>query len=163
MNDWEKYSNLNMENITGSRYSHAKRIWKHFETQKLSEYNDLYLKSETLLLFNVFLKTSKNVLRNLQIWSSKISFSHQISLESSFKNDQSKIRIISWYWHVIRDGLCHFINRYPIANNNYMKDYGKAKESSPLKYWKVKNLCGWAMLLEFLVNGFTWVKDNSVS
>ena len=146
MNDWEKYSNLNMENVTGSHYSHAKRIWKHFEIEKLSEYNDLYLKSETLLLYNVFLKTSKNVLRNLRIWFNKISFRHQISLESSFKNDQSKIRIINWYWHVInvmvgkriRDGLCHFINRYEKANNNHMKDYGKAKESSPLKYWNCK-------------------------
>ena len=34
----------------------------------------------------------------------------------------------------IREGICHAINRYAKANNKYMKDYDKNKESSNLKY-----------------------------
>ena len=30
----------------------------------------------------------------------------------------------------IRGGICHAIHRYVKANNKYMKDYGKNKESS---------------------------------
>ena len=39
------YSNLNMKDITDADYLHLKRVCKHFETKKLGEYHDLYLKS----------------------------------------------------------------------------------------------------------------------
>ena len=34
----------------------------------------------------------------------------------------------------IRGGICNAIHRYAKANNRYMKDYDKNKESSYLKY-----------------------------
>ena len=39
-----------------------------------------------------------------------------------------------------RGGKCHAIHPYAKANNKYMKDYDKNKESSYLKYWDVTNL-----------------------
>ena len=45
----------------------------------------------------------------------------------------------------IRGGLCNTIPQYVKANNKYMKDYDKNKESSYLKYWDVNNLYGWAI------------------
>ena len=50
----EFYSNLNMKYITGADYMHANRACKDFEILNLGEYNDLYLKSDTLLLADVF-------------------------------------------------------------------------------------------------------------
>ena len=38
-----------------------------------------------------------------------------------------------------------------------MKDYGKNKGSSHLKYWGVNNLYAWAMSQKFTVNYFAWV------
>ena len=35
----------------------------------------------------------------------------------------------------IRGRLCHSINRYVKANDKYIKDYDKNKESSYLRYW----------------------------
>ena len=40
----------NLEDITGAYYIYAKRVCKDFEMKHLGEYNDLYLKSDTLLL-----------------------------------------------------------------------------------------------------------------
>ena len=66
MDDWEKfneailpekeefYSNLNMEDITDADYMHAKRVCKDFEIKHLRKYDNLYLKNDTLLLFDVF-------------------------------------------------------------------------------------------------------------
>ena len=38
----------------------------------------------------------------------------------------------------IRERICNAIHQYAKANNKYMKDYDKNKESSYLKYWDVK-------------------------
>ena len=42
-----------------------------------------------------------------------------------------------------------------------MKDYDKNKESSYLKYWDVKNLCGWVMLQNIPENKFEQIEDIS--
>ena len=61
----------------------------------------------------------------------------------------------------IRGGICHSICRYAKANNKYMKDYDKNKESSYVEYWDVNNSYGWAMLQKFPVNNSECIKDTS--
>ena len=58
-------------------------------------------------------------------------------------------------------GICHTIHRYTKANNRYMKDYDKNKESPYLKYWEVNNLHGWAKSQKLPVNNFEWIEDTS--
>ena len=43
-----------MEDITDVDYAHAKRIYKDFEIKNLGEHHDFYLKSDVLLLADVF-------------------------------------------------------------------------------------------------------------
>ena len=54
----------------------------------------------------------------------------------------------------IRGGICHSIYQYAKANNKYMKDYSKNKESPYIPYWDVNNLYGWEMWQNLLVNNF---------
>ena len=61
----------------------------------------------------------------------------------------------------IGGGVCHAIHQYAKANDKYMKDYDKNKESSYLKYWHVNNLYGWAMSQKLPVNIFEWIEDTS--
>ena len=61
----------------------------------------------------------------------------------------------------IRGGICHAIHQYAKANNKYMKDYDKNKESSYIQYWDVNNLYGWAMSQKLPVNKFEWIEDTS--
>ena len=53
----EFYSNLNLEDITGADYI------KDFEIKNFGKYHDLYLKSDTLLLANVFENFRKTCLK----------------------------------------------------------------------------------------------------
>ena len=61
----------------------------------------------------------------------------------------------------MRGGICHSIHRYAKANNKYMKNYDKNKESSYIQYLDENNLYGWAMSQKLPVNGFKWVKNTS--
>ena len=63
----------------------------------------------------------------------------------------------------VRGGICHSIYQYAKANNKYMKDYDKNKESLFLKFWDVNNLYTWAMLQNLPVNNFESVKNTSQS
>ena len=75
---------------------HAKscRLCKVFEIKPLGEYHDLYLKSDQLLLANVFENFRKMCLKNV-ITSSRIYFSSWVSMTSSFEKDRNKIRTIN--------------------------------------------------------------------
>ena len=77
--DWEKfnettltkkeefYSNLNMEEITDTDYIHGKRVCNDFEIKNLGEYYDLYFKTDTLLLPDVFENFRKMFLKIYQL------------------------------------------------------------------------------------------------
>ena len=48
------FSRLNNAEITDSDYEHALEVWKRFCMSNMGEYHDLYLKSDVLLLADVF-------------------------------------------------------------------------------------------------------------
>ena len=48
------YSKLNMSKISGNDYQHAQRVWKEFGIRNLGDYHDLYLRTDVVLLTNVF-------------------------------------------------------------------------------------------------------------
>ena len=59
----------------------------------------------------------------------------------------------------IRGGIYHAIHRYAKANNKYMNNYDKNKESSYIQYLDANNLYGWAMSQKLPVDGFKWEKN----
>ena len=61
----------------------------------------------------------------------------------------------------VRGGIYHSIYWYTKANNKYLNDYGKNKESSYLQYWDVNNLYGWLLSQMLPVYNFEWIKDTS--
>ena len=56
----------------------------------------------------------------------------------------------------IRGGICHAIHSYAKANDKYMKNYDKNKESSYIHCLDANNLYGGAMSQKLPVRSFIW-------
>ena len=48
------YGKLNISGVSKENYEHARRVWEEFGIKNLGEYHDLYLKTDVILLANVF-------------------------------------------------------------------------------------------------------------
>ena len=48
------YSSLNMSEISDSDYEHACSIWREFRIRNMGEYHNLYLRTDVILVANVF-------------------------------------------------------------------------------------------------------------
>ena len=57
------HSILNNENITDDQYNHAQDVWNRFNLKTLGECHNVYLKSDILLLADVFENFRKTCLR----------------------------------------------------------------------------------------------------
>ena len=61
------YSNLTLENICEIDYAHAKNVFKKFNINNLGEYHDLYVRSDTLLLADIFENFRQSCLKNYEL------------------------------------------------------------------------------------------------
>ena len=106
------------------------------------------------------MKISKKVLKNLLFRSCKISFNSWLSMSRSFKTNEVKLELLTDIDMLllvekgIKRGICRAIHQYAIANNKYIENYVKKKESYYLKYCNVNNFYGLAMLQKLSVNKF---------
>ena len=48
------YSSLRDERVSDKDYEHAEQIWRELEIKTMRDYHDLYLKTDVLLLADVF-------------------------------------------------------------------------------------------------------------
>ena len=88
-------SELCLEDITDEGYTHAKKVFEEFNLKSLSDYHDLYVQSDILLLADVF-----ENFRNKCIEIYELDLAHFLSApglawQACLKKNKSKIRIIN--------------------------------------------------------------------
>ena len=77
-----------MEDTTDADYMHAKKVRKDFEIENLGEYQNLYLKSDTLLLGSCFQKLQKNIFKYLSFRSCKFISAPGLAQQAAYKKEK---------------------------------------------------------------------------
>ena len=161
------YSNLTMENISETDYRHANNVFKRFKLNNLGDYHDLYVQSDTLLLADVFENFRKSCIKTHELDPAYFISLPGLAWQASLKKTGVELELLTDYNMLlmieegIRGGICHAVHRYAKANNKYMKNYDKSKESSYIQYLDANNLCGASISEKLPINGFKWVNDIS--
>ena len=161
------YSNLMMEDISASDYAHANNVFKKFNINNLGEYHDLYVRSDTLLLADIFENFKMSCLENYGLDPTHFISLPGLAWQACLKKTNVELELLTDYDMLlmieegIRGGMCHAVNRYASADNHYMKDYVKNKESSYIQYLDANNLYGAAMSKKLPMKGFKWMDDIS--
>ena len=159
------YSKLNDEDITDEDYQHALKVWNIFKCQTIKDYHDLYLKSDVLLLADVFENFRKTCLKHYNLDPAHYYTSPGLAWDACLKETGQKLELLHDYDMLMmfergtRGGITHISKRYAEANNKYMKDYNPDKPSKFIQYLDANNLYGWAMSQSLPTHGFKWMKN----
>ena len=156
-----------MEDISDTDYAHANNVFKKFDIKNLGDYHDLYVRSDTLLLADVFENFRNACMKNYELDPAHFVSLPGLAWQACLKKTNVELELITDYDMLlmiedgIRGGICHAIQCYAKANNKYMNDYSKNKESSYIQYLDANNLYGMAMSEKLAIKEFKWMVDIS--
>ena len=162
------YSLLTDENISEDAYSHAKDVWNTFNLRNMGEYHDLYLKTDILLLVDVFENFRKTCLTYYRLDPLHYVTSPGLAWDAMLKMTKINLESITdidmqlFIEKGLRGGISYIAHRHAEANNKYMKNYDPSKVSSYISYLDANNLYGWAMSEPLPYRNFKWVEADSV-
>ena len=161
----EFYSKLNDKDIRKEDYQHAIKVWKVFNCKTIRDYHDLYLKSDVLLLADVFEKFRNTCMENYDLDPAHYYTSPGLAWDACLKETEQELELLTDYDMLmmfengIRGGINHISKRYAEANNPYMKNYDSQKPTKYIQYLDANNLYGWAMTQSLPTHGFKWIKN----
>ena len=157
------YSKLYDEEISDKDYEHANNVWKTFNCQTLQDYHDLYLKTDVLLLADVFENFRKTCLKHYKLDPYHYYTAPSLAWDACLKETKEKLQLLKDYDMLmmfergIRGGISHISKRYACANNKYMETFEETKSSTFIQYLDATNLYGWAMSQKLPTKGFNWI------
>ena len=165
----ECYSVLNDEHITDEDYKHAQNVWNTFNLKNMGDYHDLYLKSDILLLADVFENFRKTCLEYYKLDPCHYFTSPGLSWDAMLKMTNIKLELMTdvdmfqFIEKGMRGGISYIANRYGEANNKYMKKCDEKAPSKYIMYLEANNLYGWAMSQYLPTDDFKWLTEKQIN
>ena len=129
----------------------------------------MYLKSDVLLLADVFEEFRNICLENYSLDPAWYYTSPGLSWDALLKHSEVKLELLTdpdkllLFEKGIRGGISMISNRYGQANNKYMEEkYDPSQPSKYLAYLDANNLYGWAMMKPLPVGDFKWMEEREL-
>ena len=167
-NKQDFYSILNNEHISDEQYMLAQNVWNTFNLKTMGDYHDLYLKSDILLLADVFENFRKTCLQYYKLDPCHYFSSPGLSWDAMLKMTNIKLELmndIDMFQFIekdLRGGTAYIANRFGEANNKYMKTYNKKLPTKYIMYLDANNLYGWAMSQYLPTGNFKWLSQKQI-
>ena len=104
-----------MEDISETDYAQAKNVFKKFNINNLGEYHDLYVRSDTLLLADIFENFRQSCLENYELDPAHFVSLPGLAWQACLKKTNVELELITDYDMLlmiedgIRGGICHAI------------------------------------------------------
>ena len=157
-----------MSLISEEDYQHAQRVWEEFGIHNLGDYHDLYLRTDVVLLANVYEAFRYTCLKHYKLDPAHFYTSPGLAWKACLKHTGIRLELLTdpdmllmFEWG-IRGGITHAVRKYAAANNPYMGDKFKPNEDTTyLQYLDANNLYGWAMSQPLPTGGFKWADEIS--
>ena len=162
------FSKLSGRGITKKDYNHVWNIWKTFKMKTLKDYHEIYNITDVLLLADVFENFRDLCLKIYKLDPVYYFTAPGLAWDACLKMTDIQLELLSdvnmllMFEKGIRGGISIISNRYGEANNKYMKDYNKNKDSKYLMYLDANNLYGCAMSEKLPTHGFKWLTSGEM-
>lgn len=159
------YNKLNDEKISENDYKHALNVFTKFNCQSIGDYHDLYLKCDVLLLADIFETFRNNSLTNYKLDPCYYLTSPGLAWDACLRLSECKLELIKdpdMFMMIesgIRGGISIITKRHSKANNKYLPEFDKNKESKYIMYFDANNLYGWAMSCLLPYDNFKFDKE----
>ncbi len=124
----EFHDKLNNKKCSDEDYEHAQKVWKVFKLKNIGEYHDLYMKTDVLLLADIFENFRKISMEDDDLdplWYITLA---GLAWDSMLKLTKIKLQVIpdedmyNFIEKSKRGGIVQCIHRYSKANNKYLQD-----------------------------------------
>jgi hypothetical protein len=158
------YSSLRDESINQSEYDHAQSVWKSYDCKTLGDYHDLYLKTDVLLLADVFQTFRKTCMNEYKLDPAHYYTAPGLSWDALLKYTKIDLELLTdldmhlFIEKGMRGGISMVSKRSAKANNPLVEDYNPDIDKNYILYLDANNLYGYAMNQPLPYSGFKWVE-----
>ena len=135
----------------------------------MGDYHDIYLKTDVLLLADVFEKLINTCLDYYgldhchQFSSPGFRWDAMLKITKIELNFISDIDMHLFIEKGMRGCISYIAKKHSKANNKYMECYDSSEESKYITYLDANNLYGWAMSQYLQYSGFKWLNQKEIS
>lgn len=160
-------------------YAHANRVWTDLACREFRNYHDLYLKTDVLLLADVFLQFRKacwneyhlDILHYVSLpgfaFDAVFYTAHQLSvprapslLECEIFS-QDNLNAYLWIEKAVRGGISMIRNRYSKANQVGFPDFDETQPRRSILYVDANALYSYAMSQPMPLKNYVWHEDTT--
>ena len=163
------YSEIKKSHISDEDYYHACSVYRRLNISNLGDYSDLYLKTDVLLLTDIFENFRNISLRDYRLdpchfysapglsWSAMLLMT-KVNLELITDMDD----LLLWE-RGCRGGISQISSRYAQANNPYLDDYDPSSAHAYIIHIDANNLYGWACQQPLAIGGFRRLSAEEIT